>query len=80
MLEYYNGKEVVEFVSKCPVDGCQNQNDINCRHVGCFLKEYINSKGEIICTDCGMKKGFYNWRFNCGCHEKFKYLPEILKD
>lgn len=72
MVEYYKGEEVVEFKSKCPVDGCTNQNNINWRHVGCYLKEYINSNGEIICTDCGMKNGFFNWSFNCGAHENFK--------
>jgi len=72
MTEYYNGEEVVEFVSKCPVDGCSNQNDCHWRHVGCHLKEYINANGEIICTDCGLKNNFFNWSFNCGHHENFK--------
>ncbi len=72
MTEWYNGEEVVEFISKCPVDGCRNDENVNWRHVGCYKKEYINSNGEIICTDCGTKNGFYNWRFNCGCHENFK--------
>ena len=72
MTEYYDGEEVVEFISKCPVDGCTNNNEINWRHSGCSLKEYINSNGEIICTDCKLKKGFYEWRFNCGSHENYK--------
>jgi len=72
MVEYYNGEEVVEFISKCPVDGCSNNDNINWRHVGCSLKEYINANGEIICTDCRLKNGFFNWSFNCGCHENFK--------
>ena len=72
MTEIYEGKEVVEFVSKCPVDGCTNQNEINWRHSGCSLKEYINSNGEIICTDCHRKGGFYEWKFNCGKHENYK--------
>ena len=55
MTEWYGGEEVVEFISKCPVDGCTNDSNINWRHVGCYEKEYINSYGEIICTDCGMK-------------------------
>ena len=52
MTEFYGDEEVVEFISKCPVDGCDNQEDINWRHKGCTLKEYINSNGEIICTGC----------------------------
>ena len=72
-VETYNGEEVVEFISKCPVDGCNNTNDINWRHVGCGdKKEYINSNGEIICTDCNLKFGFYETSFNCGSHENFK--------
>ena len=65
--EWYNGEEVVEFISKC-----LNNENIYWRHVGCCRKEYINSNGEIICTDCVIKNGFFNWRFNCGCHENFK--------
>lgn len=72
MTEWYNNEEVVEFVSKCPVDGCTNNDNINWRHVGCKKKEYINSYGEIICTDCGTKNGFYDREFNCGCHENSK--------
>jgi len=72
MTEYYDGEEVVEFVSKCPVQDCTNDKDIHWKHVGCSLKEYINSNGEIICTDCKMKKGFYEWKFNCGSHENYK--------
>ena len=72
MIERYNGEEVVGFISKCPVDGCTNDSNINWRHVGCYEKEYINSYGEIICTDCGMKNGFYNWKFDCGYHENYK--------
>lgn len=71
--EYYDGEEVVEFISKCPVEGCFNdKEDITWRHTGCSSKEYINSFGQIICTECKMKKGFYEWRFNCGTHENYK--------
>ena len=72
MTEFYNGEEVVEFVSKCPVELCDNKNYIHWQHKGCTLKEYINSEAEIICTDCKLKKGFYEWRFNCGYHENYK--------
>ena len=72
MVENYNGEEVVEFVSKCPVDGCKNTEDIHWRHSGCSLKEYINSEGFIICTQCKKKYGFYEAKFNCGVHESYK--------
>ena len=72
MIEYYDGEKVVEFVSKCPVDECTNTKDINWRHSGCSLKEYINDEGYIICTDCKKKFGFYEATFNCGYHEKYK--------
>ena len=70
----YNGEEVVLFQSKCPVDGCNNNEDITWHHVGCKngYKEYINSNGEIICTDCKNKFGFYETRFDCGCHGNYK--------
>ena len=55
-----------------PVDGCTNTKDIHWRHVGCSLKEYINSEGYIICTQCKKKYGFYEARFNCGVHETYK--------
>ena len=72
MTEKYNGEEVVEFISKCPVDDCKNENFINWRHVGCSKKEFLNSDGDIICTDCQKKFGFYDARFNCGSHENYK--------
>ena len=72
MTEIYDGEEVVEFISKCPVEGCNNENNINWRHVGCNKKEYINSEGVIICTDCSKKFGFYEATFNCGSHENYK--------
>ena len=72
MVEYYNGEEVTEFESKCPVEGCTNQNICHWRHRGCNKKEYINTNAEIICTDCGHKNGFYNWKFNCGDHQNYK--------
>ncbi len=70
--ENYDGEEVVEFISKCPVEDCTNNKDINWRHTGCKEKEYINSNGQIICTECKLKKGFYEWKFNCGTHENYK--------
>lgn len=72
MLENYLGMEVVEFISQCPVDKCDNQEEINWRHVGCKKKEYINSEGNIICTDCSKQFGFYEATFNCGSHENYK--------
>ena len=72
MIEYYNGEEVVEFVSKCPVDDCTNTKDIHWNHSRCSLKEYINSEGYIICTQCKQKFGFYEEKFNCGLHETNK--------
>lgn len=72
MTENYDGEEVIEFISKCPVDDCTNNKEINWRHVGCKLKEYINNEGEIICTDCRKRFGFYECSFNCGFHENFK--------
>jgi hypothetical protein len=71
MTLYYDGEEVVEFVSKCPIQDCTNNEIIHWRHTGCILGEYINSNGEIICNDCKMKKGFYEWNFNCGSHENY---------
>ena len=72
MTEFYNGEEVVEFISKCPVDGCNNQEDINWRHKGCSNKEYINADGQIYCTQCEHKFGFYDATFDCGKHENYK--------
>lgn len=72
MTEFYNGEEVVEFISKCPVDGCNNQEDINWVHKGCSYKEYINSLGQITCTQCGSKFGFYESTFDCGKHQNYK--------
>ena len=72
MTDYYNGEEVVEFISKCPVEDCDNQKEINWRHRGCSLKEYINSEGQIICTDCKHRYGFYEATFACGLHENYK--------
>ena len=39
MIEYYNGEEIIEFISKCPVEGCTNTKYINWRHFECSLKE-----------------------------------------
>ena len=72
MTENYEGEEVIEFISGCPVHECTNKEKIHWRHSGCSKKEYINSYGEIICTDCKLKKGFYEWKFNCGYHENYK--------
>jgi hypothetical protein len=72
MTTIYNDEEVVEFISKCPVEGCNNELDINWNHVGCSSKEYINSEGDIICTECKRKFGFYEAVFNCGSHENYK--------
>ena len=72
MIEYYNGEEIVEFISKCPVEGCTNTKDINWRHCECSLKEYINDKGYIICTQCNKKYKFFNRKFNCGFHKNGK--------
>ena len=72
MLKKYNGEDVIEFQSKCPVEGCSNPKDINWRHRGCSKIEYLNSKAEIICTDCGHKNGFFCWKFNCGYHDNYK--------
>lgn len=72
MTELYKFEEVVEFICKCPVNDCKNEEDIKWRHVGCNKKEYINSEGDIICTDCDHRFGFYEATFNCGAHENFK--------
>ena len=72
MVEYYNGEEVVEFVSKCPVDDCTNTKDNHWKCSRCSVKEYINSEGYIICTQCKQKCGFYEEKFNCGLHETNK--------
>ena len=72
MIEYYNGEEVIEFVSKCPVDGCNNDKEIHWRHSGCDEKEYINSEGIIICTVCGHRIGFYDYTFRCQIHQNYK--------
>ena len=55
MIETYNGKKVVEFISKYPLDECTNTKDINWRYSGCSKKEYINDEGYIICTQCNKK-------------------------
>ena len=70
-LTYYNGEEVVEFISKCPVDNCDNKEYIRWGHKGCGwnvedYKLYLNSYAEIICTDCKTKIGFYEANFDCG--------------
>ena len=73
MTEWYDDEEVVEFVSGCPVDDCNNVNkQIHWRHKGCNKKEYINSDGQIICTDCNRKMGFYECTYNCGDHENYR--------
>ena len=73
MTEWYDDEEVVEFISGCPVNDCNNVNkEIHWRHKGCNEKEYINSDGQIICTDCNRKMGFYECTYNCGDHENFK--------
>ena len=72
MTEYYNGEEVIEFISKCPVDGCSNNDEIHWRHSGCDKKEYINCDGIIICTDCGHRMAFYDCTFRCQSHQNYK--------
>lgn len=72
MVEYYNGEEVMQFISKCPVDGCTNTKDINWEHTGCSLKEYINDEGYIMCPNCNKKIHFFDDGFNCGFHENYK--------
>lgn len=32
MVEFYNGKEVIEFIYKCPVDDCTNKEIICWQH------------------------------------------------
>ena len=70
--ETYNGEEVVEFISKCPVEDCTNTKDIHWRHSGCTKKEYITEKGFIICTECNHKFPFFEATFKCGVHENYK--------
>ena len=72
MIEYYNGEEIVEFISKCPVEGCTNVQEINWKHEICSNQFYINDKGYIICFQCKYKKKFFDHEFNCGVHENLK--------
>ena len=72
MVEYYNGEEVVEFITKCPVDGCDNNEDIHWVHSGCGEKEYINYDGIIICSKCGDRTSFFNRIFKCQKHGDYK--------
>lgn len=76
-LTYYNDEEVVEFISKCPVDDCDNKEYIRWGHLGCGwnnknYKLYLNSNAEIICTDCKRKIRFYEAKFNCGGRHVYK--------
>ena len=72
MVEYYNGEEEVEFITKCPVDGCDNNEDIHWVHSECGEKEYINSDGIIICSKCGDRTSFFNRIFKCQKHGDYK--------
>ena len=72
MVEYYNGEEVVEFITQCPVDGCDNYEEIHWVHSGCGEKEYINSDGIIICSKCGDRTSFFNRIFKCQKHGDYK--------
>jgi len=72
MVEYYNGEEVVEFITKCPVDGCDNNEDIHWVHSGCGEKEYINSDGKIICSKCGDRTSIFDQKFKCQKHGDYK--------
>lgn len=72
MVEYYNGEEVVEFITKCLVDGCDNNEDIHWVHSECGEKEYINSDGIIICSKCGYRKRIFDLIFKCQKHEGYK--------
>ena len=78
----YNGEEVVLFQSKCPVDGCNNNEDITWHHVGCKngYKEYINSNGEIICTDCKKNLDSMKLCLIVVAMVIINLLQEILKD
>ena len=72
MVEYYNGEEVVEFITQCPVDGCDNYEEIHWVHSGCGEKEYINSDGIIICSKCGDRTRFFDRKFKCQKHGDYK--------
>lgn len=72
MVEYYNGEEVVEFITKCPVDGCDNNEEIHWVHSGCGEKEYINSDGIIICSKCGDRTSIFDRKFKCQKHGDYK--------
>ena len=72
MVEYYNGEEVIEFITQCPVDGCDNNEEIHWVHSGCGEKEYINSDGIIICSKCGDRTSFFDRKFKCQKHVDYK--------
>ena len=72
MVEYYNGEEVVEFITKCLVDGCDNNEDIHWVHSKCGEKEYINSDGIIICSGCGDRTSIFDLIFKCQKHRDYK--------
>ena len=57
-----------------PCRYCPNKQDIFWHHVGCRsgYELFLNSNAEIICTDCKIKFGFYEARYNCGSHDVFK--------
>ena len=72
MTEYFEGEEVFEFITRCPVDGCNNYEEINWNHTGCGKKEYINQYAEIICSVCKKKMRIFDINFNCGKHVEGK--------
>lgn len=73
MTTYYRGEEVVEFESKCPVDDCDNNENIVWRHRGCgSATQYLNSDAVIICTNCGTRNQFYESKFSCYLHENYR--------
>ena len=79
MTFYYNGEEVAEFISKCPIDNCDNTNNINWK-LHCNSFQYINSEGDIICSKCNNKTSFFETKFNCGIHKNPNYpTRNILK-
>ena len=61
----FQNEEVLQFCSKCPIEGCCDEKDHYYKHKECGEIQYINKKGEVICPKCLNKDNFFSCQFEC---------------
>lgn len=66
----------IEFEAPCPVDKCKRKLKIyNWKHTECGGMLVLTDDGYIKCKECGKKKMFIEWPFECEDHGE--ELPSI---